>query len=109
MESSTFSEDPVSGWGRIEVERLGGLAGYGMPGARLRSRGHFMAHRLSPADQATLREIFLHPLQASAQARDAFRCSLTRQRDNRQHTVVVAEEAVPESILDCLRDEIVSP
>lgn len=109
MASDTLSADPVSGWGRIDVERLGGLAGYGMPGARLRSRGFIMAHGLSLVDQATLQELFLHPMEALVQARDAFRYSLTRQRDNRLHTVVVAEAAVPEAILNCLRDELVSP
>lgn len=109
MASDTLSADPVSYWGRIDVERLGGLAGYGMPGARLRSRGFIMAHGLNLADQARLQELFLHPIEALVQARDAFRYSLTRQRDNRRHTVVVAEEAVPDAILNCLRDELVSP
>lgn len=109
MASNTLSADPVSGWGRIDVERLGGLVGYGMPGARLRSRGHLMAHGLSLADQATLQDLFLRPVQVLAQTRDGFRYSLTRQRDNRPHTVVVAEAAIPESILNCLHDEFVTP
>lgn len=107
MASDTLSADPVSGWGRIDVERLGGLAGYGMPGGHLRSRCHVMAQGLSLADQVMLRDIFLHPVEALVQTRDAFRYSLTRQRHNRLHTVVVAEAAVPESILNCLRDELV--
>ena len=53
----SLPETPVSDWGRIDVERLGGLAGYGSPGARLRSRGSVLAHELNIADQAILRDI----------------------------------------------------
>lgn len=109
MTSDIFSADPVSSWGKIEVERLGGQAGYGQPGARLRSRCHFQASDLSPTDQAALQEIFLHPTPTPAPERDAFRYSFTRQRDDGVQTVVVAEKTVPQAILNCLRNEFVSP
>lgn len=107
MATDTSSADPVSGWGKIEVERLGGQAGYGQPGARLRSRCLLQASDLSPADQAALREIFLHPTPTPPQERDAFRYSFTRQHDNGVQTVVVAEKTVPQAILNCLRDAFV--
>lgn len=107
MQSS--SEKPVSEWGKIDVERLGGLAGFGLPGARLRSRCTILAKDLRPADQAILRGIFLTLPKGPDQKRDAFRYRLTRQRGAESQTVVVAETEVPEAIRECLRDEIVPP
>lgn len=106
MQFSALSTSPVSGWGRIDIERFGGLAGYGMPGSRIRSRGYFMAQDLSPADQALVREIFLSPSEAPTWARDAFRYHLTRQSDCGPQTVVVAESMVPEVMRDALHDEL---
>ena len=106
MQFTALSSSPVSGWGRIDIERYGGLAGYGMPGSRIRSRGYFMAQDLSAADQALLREIFLSPSEAPTWARDAFRYHLTRQSDCGPQTVVVAESMVPEVLRDALHDEL---
>jgi len=106
MPFTSLSSSPVSGWGRIDIERYGGLAGYGMPGSRIRSRGYFMAQDLGAADQALLREIFLSPSEAPTWMRDAFRYHLTRQSDCGPQTVVVAESMVPEVMRDALHDEL---
>lgn len=106
MEFTPLFTSPVSGWGRIDIERFGGLAGYGMPGSRIRSRGYFFAKDLNPADQALLREIFLSPAEAPTWVRDAFRYHLTRQSDCGPQTVIVAESQVPEVIRDSLHDEL---
>lgn len=106
MQIAPLFASPVSGWGRIDVERFGGLAGYGMPGARIRSRGHILAQDLNPSDQALLREIFLSPSEPPTWARDAFRYHLTRQSDCGPQTVIVAESMVPEAIRDSVHDEL---
>ena len=105
----SLPETPVSDWGRIDVERLGGLAGYGSPGARLRSRGSVLAHELNIADQAILRDIFLRPPQGPDPTRDALRYRLTRQCGAASHSVVVAETDVPQAIRECVHDELVPP
>ncbi|MEG0000392.1 MAG: hypothetical protein RR928_12915 [Comamonas sp.] len=46
VDMHSLPETPVSDWGRIDVERLGGLAGYGSPGARLSSCGSVLSHEL---------------------------------------------------------------
>lgn len=99
-------EKPVCEWGEIEVERLGGFAGYGAPGALLRCFCQFMAYDLSLADQATLQDLFLRPRKPSSHERDAFRYRLTRKIEKGEHTVVVGENDVPEAIRSCMRDEI---
>lgn len=109
MQTDTVPSRPVIGWGRIDVERLGGLAGYGMPGSRLRSRGHVMAEDLNAADLKAVGELFLRPADASDWVRDAFRYYLTRQSDCGPQTVIAPEAAVPEVIRNCVRDELIGP
>lgn len=109
VDMPSLPETPVSDWGRIDVERLGGLAGYGSPGARLSSRGSVLAHELNIADQAILRDLFLRPPQGPDQKRDAFRYRLTRHCGAASHTVVVAETQVPQAIRECVHDELVPP
>lgn len=101
-----LSTSPVSSWGRIEIERFGGLAGYGMPGSRIRSRGYVLAKDLNVADQALVRELFLTPTEAPTWVRDAFRYHLTRQSDCGPQTVIVSESSVPESIREAVHDEL---
>ena len=106
MKSQPLSSSPVAGWGRIDIERFGGLAAYGMPGSRIRSRGAIMAKDLSISDQALLRELFLSPAEAPSWLRDSFRYHLTRQSDCGPQTVIVGEAGVPESIRDAVHDEL---
>lgn len=107
MASELLMSSPVAGWGRIDVERLGGIAGYGMPGSRIRSRGHILAKDLSPTDQNLLRSLFVEPTEAPTWVRDGFRYHLTRQSDCGPQTVVAAEAAVPDAIRECVRDELI--
>ena len=108
MQTELLSSSPVAGWGRIDVERLGGIAGYGMPGSRIRSRGHILAKDLTPVDQSALRTLFIEPSEAPAWMRDGFRYHLTRQSDCGPQTVIAAEAVVPDAIRECVRDEIIS-
>lgn len=91
----------------IEVEKLGGFAGFGQPGARMRSRGRIDAGKLSAAEQAALEGLFESPPAAPAQSRDAFRYRLTRQTGKGPQTVEVHENAVPEAVRACVVDELV--
>lgn len=109
MQTDAFPARPVIGWGRIDVERLGGLAGYGMPDSRLRSRGHVMAEDLSATDLTAVGELFLRPAETPGWVRDAFRYYLTRQSDCGPQTVIVPEISVPEAIRNCVRDELTDP
>ncbi len=99
----------VIGWGRIDVERLGGLVGYGMPGSRLRSRGHVMAADLSATDLTALSELCLRPAEAPIWVRDAFRYYLTRQSDCGPQTVIVPEVSAPDVLRNCVNDELIDP
>lgn len=92
--------------GRIEVERLGGFAGYGMPGARVRSRGQVTFEALDRTDQFKVYRLLMNPALASPRAGDAFRYRLTGRSSAGLHTVEVAEADAPDIIRDCVRDEL---
>ena len=96
--------------GRLEIERLGGLAGFGLPGSRLRSRGQLDIAQLSAADRLAVDRLFDSPLEgkpARDDVRDAFRYRLTRQTAHGARTIEVSEQHVPAALKDCLSDELV--
>ena len=96
----------MTGSARLKVERLGGLAGVGLPGARIRSHGEIDVGKLSPSEQKTVERLFESPPAAPAKARDAFRYRLTRQTEKGPETVEVHEDAVPGPVRACVVDEL---
>lgn len=92
---------------RIEVERLGGFAGFGGPGAHLRSRGHVELAKLSDGDRRAVDALFHARSAAPATGADAFRYRLTRSVAGRAESVEAAADAVPAALRDCVRDELV--
>lgn len=107
MEPDDLTAAPIVTSEKIEVERLGGLVGYGLPGGHLRSRGCIMLSALSPADQAAMNTLFQRPDTVPKWERDAFRYHLTRQTDCGPQTVVVSGSVVPTTVQGCVRDELV--
>ncbi len=89
---------------RLQVERFGGIAGIGLPGAHVKSKGLLDLSALSAADQEAIRRLFAAPPAESAGARDQFRYRLTEQAASAARVVEVAEEHVPEAVRSCVRD-----
>ena len=89
---------------RLKIERVGGLAGFGLPGSKLESRGEQSMSALSAADQASVEALFKRPAAAagSGQVRDGFRYRITRTAQGRDQTVEVPEAAVPSALKDCV-------
>ena len=92
--------------GPVQVERVGGFAGFGLPGSRLRSRGHVEAEHLAAADRKALAALFDKP-PATPPMPDGFRYRLTRQTPAGPQAVEIAEQHVPESIRNCVSDELI--
>ena len=90
----------------VDVERLGGLAGFGGPGGRLRSHGRVHPARLADADRRTIEALFTTPPPAAAMP-DAFRYRLTRLTPQGPQSVEVPESAVPQAVREAVRDELV--
>lgn len=94
--------------GKIEIERLGGFAGFGQTGSHLRSRGELRSDQLSSSERKAVDAIFDQAASTPAAARpDAFRYRLTRQGPAGAQTVEVAEEQVPATLQRCIKDELI--
>lgn len=94
---------------RLDVERLGGFAGMGGPGARIRSTGSLHGRELSAADRGRVAALFggAKPPDGHPGAADGFRYRLTLHRDGASPAVVeVPEAAVPGPVRDCVHDEL---
>jgi len=91
---------------RITIERLGGFAGLGLPGSRIRSRGDVALSELSPADRSAVTGLFESGDQSGPALPDAFRYRLTRQTTRGSETVEVPEHAVPEAIRNRVKDAL---
>jgi hypothetical protein len=91
--------------GRLQIERLGGLAGFG--GANLKSRGEVAMSDLSPADRQAVEALFADKGKAPPVPRgaaDMFRYRITRQTPSGPETIEVPEQAVPAALRDSVRD-----
>jgi len=89
---------------RITIERLGGFAGFGLPGSRIKSRGDVALSELSPADRSAVAALFERKDHGGPGPPDAFRYRLTRQTTQGSETVEVPEHVVPEAIRNRVKD-----
>jgi hypothetical protein len=91
----------------IKIERLGGLAGYGSPHSRLKSRGTARIENLSAEDRQAVEALFGKRKAAKPSLmRDGFSYRITWQGKDGERTVEVPEEAVPASLIATIKDEI---
>jgi len=91
---------------KVDVERVGGLAGFGSPGSHLRSRGCIDASQLATKDQGTLEALFARGGGQGTHMPDGFRYRLTRLVGGRTETVEVPEHELPAPVRDCVQDEL---
>jgi hypothetical protein len=92
----------------LQVERIGGLAGFGGPGAHIRSQGQLETDALSPKEQRIVENLFNSKGKAKAsQVRDGFRYRITRTLSGQTETIEAPEGAVPVSLAQCVKDELV--
>ena len=90
---------------RLQVERIGGYAGFGGP--HLKSRGEVVFSNLSPVDRQAIEALFNNPQRShpgQPGAADVFRYRLTRQTAAGAEIIEVPENAVPAAVRDSVRD-----
>ena len=94
--------------GKLHVERLGGLAGFGGALAHIRSRGELDMERLSAEEQKAVNALFHseHKPKKRSLERDAFRYRISRTTPEGVETVEVPETDVPEALSKCVKDEL---
>jgi hypothetical protein len=102
-----LSDDTVH---QVNIERKGGLAGFGLPNSRIRSRGSVDLRTLSLGDRQAIESLFVGrtPIAkpASPVQADAFHYHLTMTTPDGEKTVIVPEHQVPEAIRDAVQDEL---
>jgi hypothetical protein len=102
----------MSGSDRLQVERCGGIGGFGQPGAHVRSRGEISCDTLSKSEQALIARLFERPAKPRAaagkgQMRDGFRYRVSRGAGAAAEAVEVAEADLPPCLQRSLKDELV--
>jgi hypothetical protein len=92
----------------LEVERIGGFAGFGNPGAHIRSRGQIEFASLAEADRRVVESLFTarSALRPSAHP-DGFAYRISRSTKAGTETIEVPEAALPTAIVACVKDELI--
>lgn len=92
----------------LQVERVGGIAGMGGPGAHIRSRGQIALETLSKADRQSVLSLFTSRARAKpSPMRDGFSYRLSRTGASGTETVEVPEALLPPAVAACVKDELV--
>jgi hypothetical protein len=94
--------------GKIHVERLGGIGGFGGAHSHIRSEGEIDLATLGMADLQSVERLFDSKRQRlSSQTRDAFRYRIRRTTPEGVETVELSESDVPAVVSQCVKDELV--
>lgn len=91
---------------RLDVERLGGYAGFGGQGGHLKSKGTVDLETLPQADRDRIHELFKNPPSSTPATPDAFRYRLTHHAAGGIRTIEVAEQNVPAALTSAVHDTI---
>lgn len=92
----------------LQVERVGGVAGFGGSRSRIRSRGEVDTLALTAEDQLRIEGMFQSPQPPQPpRGPDQFRYKITRPTPAGAETVEVHEENLPAALLACVKDELV--
>ena len=89
---------------RVHVERIGGFAGFGLPGSHLESRGEMALSELSHADRSALDALFVGTARAESKVADGFRYRITRETATGTQTIEAPEADVPLALRNSVRD-----
>ena len=90
----------------VKIERVGGFAGFGLPGSHLKSRGELSVSELSPTDLRALDALFQGNDQAGEPMPDGFRYRITRKIGSTEHTIEVPEHSVPPALKNSVQDTL---
>ena len=94
---------------RLKIERVGGLAGIGGPGARIKSEGELQINTLSDADRLLIETLFNTPRTKAAPSpmRDGFSYRLSRTTQAGVEIIEVSGESLPAVVTASVKDELI--
>jgi hypothetical protein len=95
----------------LSIERIGGIAGFGLPGSRIASRGQIDLHQLTAVDVTAIESLFsLYAKTAKSKTatlpRDRFHYRISRSTTQGTEQIEVPEEHVPAALVRCVKDEL---
>ncbi len=90
----------------LRIERVGGLAGFGLPGSKLKSEGDLLLSRLTEAERTAIDALFAVGEKAREATADGFRYRITRQTAHGPETVELPEKLVPSIVRDSVKDTL---
>ena len=90
----------------IQVEKLGGFAGFG-GSSHLRSEGEVDVDQLSAADRAIIERLQTSSGEAARTGADRFRYRLTWTNEGQDHSIEVGEDELPQSVRMAVKDRLV--
>jgi hypothetical protein len=90
----------------LKVERVGGFAGFGLPGSALKSVGQLPLSALSADDLKQVNAMFSEIKPSYLVKPDEFQYRITRMVANEPQTIEVPETHVPMPIRKCVRDSL---
>lgn len=91
---------------QLQIERIGGFAGYGLPGSHLRSRGELSISELSPADLQAVEALFQRKDQSATPKPDGFVYRITKKSGSDSQTIEVPDDSVPMAIRNAVKDTL---
>ena len=92
----------------LNVERFGGLAGFGGEHSRIRSHGKLDMSTLTAEDQETVTLLFQATGKTKPKTKpDGFRYRISRKTSTGIDTIEVAESEVPAILTQCVKDELI--
>jgi hypothetical protein len=91
---------------QLKVERVGGFAGFGLPGSHLKSKGEVSISELSADDLQTINGLFKGDVHLGTAVPDGFLYRITRKIGDDFQTIEVPEENVPMAIRNCVKDTL---
>ncbi|QEM11019.1 protealysin inhibitor emfourin [Mucilaginibacter rubeus] len=92
----------------LKVERIGGLAGFGITNSRIKSVGEIDMNQLTDDDKQAVNNLFTKKSSsASPQSPDTFLYKISRTTGEGVESIETTEDLVPTSIKDSVRDELV--
>jgi hypothetical protein len=91
----------------LTVERIGGFAGLGAQGSRIKSRGQVALASLGAEDQTVIEHLFANRAKdTTPPVPDGFCYRISRTLKTGVETIVVPENLVPRAIASCVKDEL---
>lgn len=96
----------------LKIQRIGGLAGFGLPNSRIESRGEIDLNDLSESDRDQVELLFRNigktrKQVSSTRTRDGFIYQLSRIKNETEEVIEVPESDIPIALVNCVRDRFI--